>query len=116
GGENIETQGIGQTITVPTTTLSKVLGDAASAPGMRVLIKLDVEGHECGALAGVLEMLDSFGQFAALVELLHVSPSDRSWIIKHFDVELLDKNSPLNALVRVTPATPDAFSAALIDG
>ncbi|WP_083238515.1 FkbM family methyltransferase [Methyloceanibacter marginalis] len=117
GGEDSETKDKNQTITVPTTTISKVLGDDSDvASGIRLLIKVDVEGHEVRALAGMLEMLDSFEDFAALVELLHVSPSDRSWIIKKFDVELLDKKSPLNALVRVVPATPEAFSVALGDG
>ena len=106
--------GARELITVPTTTISAVLGDAANASKMRVLIKIDVEGSEARALASLMELLDSFEDFAALVEVLHVPPTDRNWILDEFEVELLDRSS--GGLVRLAPATPGAFLAALKSG
>ena len=100
-------------MTVPTTTISAILGGAAAVSEMQALIKIDVEGHEARALAGLVELLGGFKDFAALVEVLHVPPQDLDWIIEHFDVELFDPTS--NAFVRVTPATRTGFSTALND-
>ena len=100
-------------ISVPTTTISAVLEDAAAASKMRVLVKIDVEGHEAKVLSGVLEVLEHLGKFAALVEVLHVSPADRAWILEHFDVELLDTSSASSPLVPVVPANAAGLTTAL---
>jgi FkbM family methyltransferase len=100
-------------LTVPTTTISAILGDRAG-PGACALIKIDVEGHEARVLEGLTELLDGFADFAALVELLHVPPQDREWILDNFAVELLDPST--NGLVRLFPATQAHLSTILAEG
>ncbi len=72
---------------VPTTTLGRLLRAEGMPLGeMRVLLKIDVEGHEIGVLRGMTEELPALGNFAALIEVAHMSEPDRSWIAAHFDV------------------------------
>lgn len=102
-------------ISVPTTTVSAFLGEAAALAKMSLLIKVDVEGHEAKVLVGVLELLDQLENFAALVEVLHVPPTDLAWMIEHFDVELLLKSSQLTPFVPLVPPSAEGLGAALAD-
>jgi FkbM family methyltransferase len=86
GLSRIVADGSGST-TVPTTTLGRLLTMAGMPLGdMRVVVKLDVEGHEVSVLSGALDALPTLRNFAALVEIAHLSDRERSWIARHFDV------------------------------
>jgi FkbM family methyltransferase len=86
GLSRIVADGSGST-TVPTTTLGRLLTMAGMPLGdMRVVVKLDVEGHEVSVLSGALDALPPLRNFAALVEIAHLSDRERSWIARHFDV------------------------------
>ncbi|MBT1159187.1 FkbM family methyltransferase [Aminobacter anthyllidis] len=95
--------GHSKTLPVRTTTLDVLLRDFDADPStMRVLAKVDVEGHEAAVLRGALGMLPSLGDFAALVEILHVPPVDLVWLTGHFDISLLDME-PGGGLVTASP-------------
>ncbi len=71
-------------------TLASVLtGFDGSADKMRVLVKIDVEGHEAAVLRGASEILPALGQFSALVEVLHGADEDLDWIEENFDIVML---------------------------
>jgi FkbM family methyltransferase len=74
-------------VVVPTTTLGSLLS-AAGLPlrDLRVLVKIDVEGHEIAILHGVMEALPQLGNFAALIEVAHMSDAERDWITQRFAV------------------------------
>jgi FkbM family methyltransferase len=75
------------TTTIPTTTLGRLL-DIEGKPHreMRVLAKIDIEGHEVECLKGMVDMLESLLNFAALIEIAHMSADGMRWIFKNFDV------------------------------
>lgn len=102
---NTRLAGLSDTGTVPvrTTTLDAILRSFDTDPStMLVVVKVDVEGHEAAVLRGALSMLPSLGDFAALVEILHVPPADLVWLVEHFDMSLLDME-PGGGLVRASP-------------
>ena len=99
---------------VPTTTLADELGAAVKTSRVQALVKVDVEGHEVPVLRGIVEILDDLEDFAALVEILHVSPADRAWLLDHFEVELFDPGA--SSLLRVDPGTPGHLSSLLAGG
>lgn len=106
--------GAPESLTVPTTTLADELRAAAAASRVRALVKVDVEGHEIPVLRGIGEILDGLEDFAALVEILHLPPDDRAWLLEHFEVELFHLAS--SSLVRVNPGTPDRLAKLLAEG
>jgi FkbM family methyltransferase len=78
-------------ITVPITTISAILaGQGAATTAMRLALKVDVEGWEARALRGTLDVLDDLADFAALVEVAHLSDDDLCWIVERFDVQLYE--------------------------
>ena len=99
---------------VPTTTLADELGAAAKTSRVRALVKVDVEGHEVPVLRGIVEILDDLEDFAALVEILQLSPADRGWLLDHFEIELFDPGA--NSLERVDPGTSDHLSSLFAGG
>ncbi len=100
--------------TVPTTTLADELCQGRDASGIRALVKVDVEGHEIPVLEGIRPIVGELEDFAALVEILHLSPADRGWLLDHFEVELFDPASA--SLVRVEPGTADRLTDLLAGG
>ena len=94
------------TLSVQTTTLDTILRSFDVAPSsMRIVVKVDVEGHEAAVLRGGLAMLSSLDDFAALVEILHVPCSDLAWMSEQFEISLLETDpngklvtAPLHAL------------------
>jgi FkbM family methyltransferase len=108
---NLETHDV---LTVPTTTLSAALGGVPAAIGMRALIKIDVEGHEVSVLQGLVDVLDGMDDFAALVEVLCLSPADVDWIADNFNVELYELAS--ESLVPFSPGEGKRLSESLAGG
>lgn len=98
---------------VATTTLADELGPAAEASPVRALVKIDVEGDEVRVLRGLVGVLDDLEEIVVLTEILHLGAADGSWLLDHFDVELLDLGS--DCLRRVDPATPDRLAALLAE-
>jgi FkbM family methyltransferase len=104
----------GESLTVETTTLSDLLGGPAAAPAIRALIKIDIEGFEPQALAGMTDMLDGLADFAALVEVLHLPEAAQTWIADRFAIELFE--TAADRLVPVAPASAEELSSLLADG
>ena len=95
-------------VIVPTTTLTAALDGEAAASLMRVLVKIDVEGHEVPVVRGLLPVVDEFEAFAALVEIKHLAQADLEWLFERFDVEVYDLG--LGALERIDPGTPERLA------
>lgn len=82
-------------ISVQTASLGSVLrGAGAPLPAISALIKIDVEGEEANILRGAMEEVATLRNFAALVEVLHMSAEDLAWIERQFDVEILRPANP----------------------
>jgi len=77
-------------VVVPTTTLTALLKECVD-PHSRVLVKIDVEGQEAAVLRGASSLLGSVDAFVALVEIIHLSPADKAWLIEHFEVGIYDR-------------------------
>lgn len=76
----------------PSLTLAPLIRARAKAPP-RLLVKIDVEGHEIAVLRGLEELLPETEHFAALVEVLHVTDNDLDWLLARFTVALLEQQS-----------------------
>ncbi len=92
-------------VEVPTITLATLIKERnADARTVRLLVKIDVEMHEVAVLQGFEDMLAEFEEFAALVEIVHLTAADIEWLLPRFDFELLDTES--NKLTKIDLATP----------
>lgn len=90
-------------VEVQATTLGKVLrAQGVALQDVQTAIKIDVEGREVAVLRGALPELASLGNAAILTELLHLSPMDRDWLERRFQVWLL-KLEPDTRLELVPP-------------
>lgn len=89
---------------VRTTTLSDVIRRAGELPlaGIKVAVKIDVEGHEIEVLQGILNDLPVLGDFAALIEVEHASAEGLDWFDQHFKIQML-REIPLPELVPIEP-------------
>jgi FkbM family methyltransferase len=94
-----------EVIQVPTTTLAAVVGSRTIGVAPRVLVKIDVEGHEQGVLEGAMALIEQAERFAALVEILHADDRSLNWLIAHFEIELYDKQTKKLVPVSVTNAS-----------
>jgi hypothetical protein len=79
-----------ETIEVEATTLRALLHDGAPDAAKRVLLKVDVEGHEPAVLRGLPLSGAGYAELAALVEIRHLGPTDLSLLLRAFDVDLFD--------------------------
>lgn len=79
-----------EVLEVPTTTLDSVVSRTTAAGPIRVLVKIDVEGHEAMVLEGARKLIERADWFAALVELHHNGDGDLDWMLSHFAIELYD--------------------------
>ena len=70
-----------------------------------MLIKVDVEGNDCDVLLGLGGIERTFADFAALVEIRHLSESELAALMDCYEVELFDEAN--NALVSVSGTPPD---------
>jgi len=69
-----------ETRTVAVTTLDSLIRERARGM-VRLLVKLDVEGHEVAVLRGLENLLPDLDQFAVLIEILHLGDEDLAWIL-----------------------------------
>jgi FkbM family methyltransferase len=92
-------------VEVPTVTLATLIKERnADVRAVRLLVKIDVEMHEVAVLQGFEDMLAGFEEFAALVEIVHLTAADIEWLLPRFDFALLDTES--NKLTKIDLATP----------
>lgn len=74
-------------IRVPTLTLDDVLGDSGDAAGsIKLLLKVDVEGHEINALRTIDCDAAVFSNIAILIEISHLSESELDWVFARYEV------------------------------
>jgi FkbM family methyltransferase len=96
-------------IQVQATTLASLLEGGATSSEKRVLIKIDVEGNELDVLRGLGGVEKTFADFAALVEIRHLSESDFAALMDSYTVELFDGDN--DTLVTVPDASPGQLLA-----
>ncbi len=78
-------------VTVKTMTLEQIVrAECPDIDAAKVILKIDVEGYEAKALSGLMPLLDRFRDFAAFIEVAHLSPADKDWISGHFAIEAFD--------------------------
>jgi FkbM family methyltransferase len=89
----IETKGHRlSSLRVQTKTLDMIVTGADEHP-MRVLTKIDVEGHDIAVLRGARTLMTRAADFVALIEILHLNDTDLNWMISEFVIELFDPQS-----------------------
>jgi FkbM family methyltransferase len=74
---------------VPAVTLAQIVRERAHGR-VRLLTKIDVEGHEVAVLRGLEPLHGEVDDFAALIEVLHLNDADLDWIVARFDVALYE--------------------------
>lgn len=78
-------------VAVNTTTLEKIIrAECRNIDAARIALKIDVEGYEAKALAGLMPLLNRFQEFAAFIEVAHLPLADKNWISEHFAIEGFD--------------------------
>ncbi|MFD8999555.1 FkbM family methyltransferase [Streptomyces sp. NPDC059582] len=87
------------TTTVKTLRLGEVLDLLGVLPGMRVALKLDIEGLEARVLRDGLARLRSLRHAKVMVEAVRLTAEEHDWLLDHFHVWYFDVNQA--ALVRV---------------
>jgi FkbM family methyltransferase len=86
GMSRIVSEGAGH-IRVPTLTLDDVLSNLDFPDGgIRLLLKIDVEGHELNVLKGLDVDSAIFSSVTILIEIAHLTESDIDWIFARYDV------------------------------
>ena len=74
-------------IRVPTLTLNDVLSDVElPTGGMRLLLKVDVEGHEVNVIRSLDIESEILSNVAMLIEISHLTEVDIAWIFARYDV------------------------------
>lgn len=90
-----------ETVEVPAIALASLLGERARIA--RLLLKIDVEGHEVPVLQGLQEIVSQLADFSAMVEISQIGMPEFEWLLSHFDIELLDARTlSLVKLGRIT--------------
>ena len=102
-----------ETRTVAATTLDSLIRERARGT-VRLLVKLDVEGHEVAVLRGLENLLPDLDRFAVLIEILHLGDEDLDWILSRFSLALLDLRQ--NSLTGADVDTAQALRALLATG
>jgi FkbM family methyltransferase len=86
GMSRIVSDGVGH-IRVPTLTLNDVLLNAGRpANGIKLLLKVDVEGQELNVIRTLDLDSETFSNIAILIEIAHLTETDIDWIFARYDV------------------------------
>ena len=101
-------------ISVPVTSLAALFRSAAPLASIRAAVKIDVEGQEIAVLRGAAEVLDELGDFAALVEVPHLTPDQLAWLVERFEVRVYGAQS--HRLEPVAPASAARLTELLQSG
>ena len=101
-------------IAVEATTLRTLLDDGTPNSGKRVLVKIDVEGHETAVLRGLDGDEKTYAEFAAMTEIEHLTRADFAQLLSAFEIELLDLAT--GAFARVTETSPESIFGLLESG
>ncbi len=75
--------------TVSVTTLDSLLSVAADDDPLRLLMKLDVEGHEIAVLKGAMHSIAAAAEFCCMMEVSHLTPTDAAWLEDRFSLHAL---------------------------
>ncbi|MFF4318726.1 FkbM family methyltransferase [Streptomyces sp. NPDC001568] len=94
------------TTTVETVRLDEVLDLLEVTPGMRVAVKLDIEGLEARVLRDGLARLRTLRHAKVMVEAVRLTADEHDWLLDHFHVWYFDVAR--EALVRVHDETSGA--------
>jgi FkbM family methyltransferase len=82
-----------EVIDVDTIPLSALFADVEEARAARVVLKVDVESHEIPVLKGLESVLWEFADFAAMIEISHLSVEDCEWLRSRFQFEMLNTHT-----------------------
>lgn len=88
---------------VPTMPLDAVIGVDGDLRSKKILLKIDVEGHELSVLEGMKRITFESDTLAVLVEVLHLDREACSKILEDFDVEIF--NLETRSLEKIEPAS-----------
>ncbi len=100
-----------ETIEVETVTLRTLLTDSRPDREKRVLVKVDVEGHEPAVLRGLGGAAHGYASFAALIEIDHLSDFDLAAMFESFTFEAFD--APRGTFVGIADRSLDEWRGRL---
>lgn len=80
-------------VSVQTKSLKTVLEETSCRKQDRILMKIDIEGHEVNALRDGLGCLNSLSDFAILIEVIHLELQELQWLLQNFSVRLYHKQT-----------------------
>ena len=74
-------------------TLDSLLTDGPVHPDgpLRLLMKLDVEGHEIDVLRGAARSIARAAEFCCLIEVSHLAAADAAWLQDNFSIHALSQ-------------------------
>lgn len=74
-------------------TLDSLLADGPARPDgpLRLLMKLDVEGHEIEVLKGAARSIARAADFCCLIEVSHLAAADAAWLQDNFSIHALSR-------------------------
>ena len=100
-------EGDARAIEVTAMTLAEIIERFAEPSATRLLLKLDIEGFECDALRGGMDVLPRLKEFRALVEILHAQEVDLAWLLTAFQISLLRLDTGI--IEDIFPASVEEF-------
>jgi len=97
-------------ISVAVTTLDHEFLESQPA---NICIKIDVEGHEFSVLAGAKNLFEQAANWAVVLEILHMRPTEISKLAKDYSLYVLEKNS--EKIVKLDAANPSRLEHQISD-
>ncbi|MBA8819892.1 hypothetical protein BRY73_06285 [Ochrobactrum sp. P6BS-III] len=97
-------------ISVAVTTLDHEFLDIQPT---NICIKIDVEGHEFSVLAGAKKLFEQAANWAVVLEILHMRPTEISKLAKDYSLYVLEKHS--EKIVKLDGANPSRLEHQISD-